>query len=463
MHFSSNKAARRALAAVFLTTGAALCPAQAQTPAGERMPRATGDSRPPSLDSRSPSLATGEVAPTRVGGQLAPVFGLDELVRTILVYNPALISAEQARVTAAAAVVSAGAIPNPRLEYGTGRQRASLPTSVSGNTSTWGVSQLIENPVLRRARVEAARFAVQGTGASAAAVRNALIGEIRLRAYEYLLRQAEAAAAADSLALLEQVQTRVNARVGSGEAPRYELIKAEAEIINARQVRDTTALMVEQSLFTLNRLAAGHLPVRWTLNETLAEVSPLPPRDLLVEEALARNPDLLALRAEIDRSQALVSGARANRWPGLEVRYDQGRDPEVRTGRVSVGVQIPLFDQRAGPIAEASSELVRAQGRYEGLQLELRQQILQAAQMQEIAQLKVQALSTGAVRDAEAAVRVAEAAYRYGERGILDVLDAQRVLRTVRADLLAARFQVQAARIDIELLAGRFAGAPLQP
>jgi cobalt-zinc-cadmium efflux system outer membrane protein len=43
------------------------------------------------------------------------------------------------------------------------------------------------------------------------------------------------------------------------------------------------------------------------------------------------------------------------------------------------------------------------------------------------------------------------------------VLDAQRVLRTVRSDLLAARFQVQAARIDIDILAGRFAGAPLQP
>jgi cobalt-zinc-cadmium efflux system outer membrane protein len=51
---------------------------------------------------------------------------------------------------------------------------------------------------------------------------------------------------------------------------------------------------------------------------------------------------------------------------------------------------------------------------------------------------------------------VAEAAYRFGERGILDVLDAQRVLRSIRADLLDARYQLQAARIQLEYLAGRY-------
>ena len=60
------------------------------------------------------------------------------------------------------------------------------------------------------------------------------------------------------------------------------------------------------------------------------------------------------------------------------------------------------------------------------------------------------------MREAESALRVAEAAYRFGERGILDVLDAQRVLRSIRADLLDARYQLQAARIQLEYLAGRY-------
>jgi cobalt-zinc-cadmium efflux system outer membrane protein len=49
---------------------------------------------------------------------------------------------------------------------------------------------------------------------------------------------------------------------------------------------------------------------------------------------------------------------------------------------------------------------------------------------------------------------VADAAYRFGERGFMEVLDAQRVLRTVRTELVAARFEQQAALIEIERLRG---------
>jgi cobalt-zinc-cadmium efflux system outer membrane protein len=49
-------------------------------------------------------------------------------------------------------------------------------------------------------------------------------------------------------------------------------------------------------------------------------------------------------------------------------------------------------------------------------------------------------------------MKVAEAAYRYGERGIIDYLDAQRVLRTTRLDFLNARYELQAAMIEIERL-----------
>jgi cobalt-zinc-cadmium efflux system outer membrane protein len=66
-------------------------------------------------------------------------------------------------------------------------------------------------------------------------------------------------------------------------------------------------------------------------------------------------------------------------------------------------------------------------------------------------------LSQGSVREAEAALRVAQAAYRYGERGILDVLDAQRVLRSVKADLIDARYQLQNARIALEQRMGQHA------
>ena len=51
-------------------------------------------------------------------------------------------------------------------------------------------------------------------------------------------------------------------------------------------------------------------------------------------------------------------------------------------------------------------------------------------------------------------------AARFGERGILDVLDAQRVLRGVRADLIQARYQLQEARIKLDQLVGQHMDLP---
>jgi cobalt-zinc-cadmium efflux system outer membrane protein len=85
------------------------------------------------------------------------------------------------------------------------------------------------------------------------------------------------------------------------------------------------------------------------------------------------------------------------------------------------------------------------------------QELKMARTGHEMAQARVRALSQGALAEAEAAVRVAEAAWRFGERGILDVLDAQRILRTLRADLIQARLEAQVALIEIERLEGRYA------
>lgn len=400
--------------------------------------------------------ATPPVARSAAG----PVYGLTELVRIVLVHNPTLQMALRTREQAEAGIRSAGALPNPRLEFSDGRLRAGNAGGSSGNVSAWGVAQLIENPWLRSARIEAAESGLRGSEAQLGLMRGEVVAQVRVRAYELLLRIEEARAAADELALLEQTRERVRVRVASGEAARYEVIKAEAEFISARQRQQTAQLAAEQARIRLNQLAAGQLPAGWSLHAGLDDTLSLPPVEQLRAQLQEHNPELQSLRAEHERQQARVREAHASRWPGIELRYSDTREPDNQQSMVGASMQIPLLDQRRGPRAEAQAEALRAQTRLEGRQVELQLQLEAAVMTLEMARLRVESLGTGAVRDAEAALRVAEAAYRYGERGILDMLDAQRVLRTVRADLLQARFQQQAAAIEIDLLTGRNAELP---
>ncbi|WP_233248308.1 hypothetical protein [Limnohabitans sp. MMS-10A-178] len=89
-----------------------------------------------------------------------------------------------------------------------------------------------------------------------------MISETRLRIFQVLLHQALFEAGAEDVQLLEQVRERVRVRVASGEAARYEIIKADAEIITARERLQTAQLMVEQNKIQLNQLAAGQLPAK---------------------------------------------------------------------------------------------------------------------------------------------------------------------------------------------------------
>jgi cobalt-zinc-cadmium efflux system outer membrane protein len=329
-------------------------------------------------------------------------------------------------------------------------------TGGTSNVQSFGATQLIESASLRGARIDAAGALERGAGHAVAQTRNDLVAQTRLAAFEALLRQEEAEAASDALRLLEQVRERVSVRVSSGEAPRYELFKADAEIISARQRRDAALIMADKALLDLNRLAGGTLPARWRLAATLDEAGPALVLEQLIREGLERSPELAQLQSEVDRARAQLQAAQASRWPGVDLRVDHSREVDLVQNRIGVSVVVPLLDDRSGVIAQASAELARAQRRLEGRRAELRQNILLGWKSLEMSTGAVDALSRGAVREAESALRVAEAAYRFGERGILEVLDSQRVLRSVRADLLLARFQVQAARVALEQLAARY-------
>ena len=385
-----------------------------------------------------------------------PGLSIDQVTERVLSGNRDLQAASLARDSARSGIAAAQALPNPKLDLTGGRSAPRFGVASSTTVQGFGASQLIESSALRGSRIDAARALERGAGHAITQVRNDLVALTRLGAFEALLRQEEADAAAEALRLLDQVRERVRVRVDSGEAPRYELIKADAEIITARQRRDGARILAEKALLDLNRLAGGALPERWRLAAALDEAGSPLILDALIREALERSPDLALLQADVDRARAQLQAAQASRWPGFEVRVDHSREPDVVQNRIGVNVAVPLLDNRSNVIEQASIDLTRAQRLLEGRRAELRQQMLLGWKSLEMAAGAVDALSRGAVREAEAALRVAEAAYRFGERGILEVLDAQRVLRSVRADLLQARFQVQAARVGLEQLAARY-------
>jgi len=350
------------------------------------------------------------------------------------------------------AVDSASAFPNPELEYLGGMARARSPGSNTGDARSIALTQPLDMPWKRSARIAVAEAGLAATTAAQQAFEADLLARLRVRYFELLRRQAELLNAREDVQLMEGVRSRIALRVELGEAPRFELIKSDAEALNAQKTALAAGFRVQQARSLLRQMVGAALPEDFSISGSLRNVPALLPLEGLQQQLSNSSPDLARARAEMVRAQRQLDLERVQRWPNVALKASYDEDPDVRTSKLGVVVSIPLWDRRSGPVGEAAAQLSRARNELEAQQFGLGQTLEVAVQQYEIAQTQVTALESGIVRQAEAALKVAEAAYRFGERGFIDVLDAQRVYRAARSELIAARFELAAAWVEIERL-----------
>lgn len=381
----------------------------------------------------------------------ATAYDLPALERMALSGSRAALAARDQVTAASHAVTSARAFPNPELEYLGGETRLRGPAGTPGSVRSIALTQPLDLPWQRQPRIAAAEAGLAASQAAGRAFEADLVASLRLRYFELLRRDAELRNAREDASLMESLRGRIALRVELGEAPRFELIKADAEMLNAQKVAQAASFRYEQARSQLRQVVGGDLPGDFVVLGSQRDVPELPAREL-VGERLAVSPDLVRGRAEVVRAERLLELERARRLPGVALKAGLDEDPELRATKVGVVVSIPLWDRRSGPVGEAAAELSRARNALAAQEFSLEQQLAVAFQQYDIALAQVTALESGILRQAESARKVAEAAYRFGERGFIEVIDAQRVYRAARFELIAARYELAAAWVEVERL-----------
>lgn len=398
----------------------------------------------------APARAPAPPAPPAVVAM--PVYSLATLRELARSGHPSLAAAQALVEAGRAQVTAAAAYPNPDVEFLAGRTQARVPGVTGGSAQTLTIQQRIDNPWQRDARIAAAGHGLEARQAERRGFENDLMARLDQRFFEVLRRIAELRAAREDLQLAEQIRSKVAVRVDTGESPRYELIKADTELLNAQKSAESADLRVAQARAALRALVGPALPADFQLDGSLSGAVNVPPLEQLRAEVLARNPELRRNQAEVRRAERQLELERLRRQPEVALKVAEDRDHELRDTRLGVVVSVPIWDRRQGPVAEADALLNRSRSELAAQELALVQALEGAYRQYEINRNQVSALENGILREAEAALKVAEAAYRFGERGILDYLDAQRVFRAARNELIAARYELQLAVIDIERL-----------
>ncbi len=369
--------------------------------------------------------------------------------------SPLLAAARAESRAVRAGIITAQTLPNPVLQIGPSWYQARVPDARGGSGLAMGVSQRIDRSELRQARIQTAALATQSGDLNVLITENSLFAEIKTRFYNVLRRQESVQAAREDLALTEQIRERTAVRVRTGEGARFDLIRAETEAANAAKTLDRAKAKLEQARAQLREVVGEDLPADFVLSEDFYRSLPSADYGELLTSLAVENPVLQRAGAEVERARRQVDLEQRLVMPGVDLYVAYERDPEISSTRVGVALTIPLTDKRAGPIEEARRLVERNEALLEQQRFALRQQFEAVWREYDSARAAVFALEGGIIDKARSALTIAESAYRFGERGILDFLDAQRQFRQVRNELIEARFETYAAKAELERLSAR--------
>lgn len=367
-------------------------------------------------------------------------------------HNPQLRIASARVDGALAGITTASAYLNPAVSFGTlGYQRTIQPGTLPGKLHGFTLTQPFELPSLRRSRIAAAELGHVSSQASLEEHRLFIRGLVKTAFYDALRAKTETQLARENEQLIEDLLRRIRVQVAVGEASRLEVIRAETEMTTARIQAQSAERSYATALAGL-RAAVGVENVDLEPEDELDPEVVLPPLPQLVATVLARHPSMAVADAERRRANANLRVEQALKLPQPSVWVDVLEQPDVAQYRWGLSVPVPLWDRREGPIAEAVAAEKEAEASADFTRLQLTTALQRAYEQYRVAQSQVDMFEDGAMLQAQAAVQAAQAAYQFGERGMLEVLDAQRVLRATRADYIDAQFDRQQALIDLEQL-----------
>ena len=369
--------------------------------------------------------------------------------------SPALRGAANAVDAARAAVDTARTIPNPQVEVMNGTRNPRVGSNAVGadaRLKTVSVTQDLDMPWHRFPRVDGALAGLNAAQANEESFKADMRAQLRVRYYDLVRRTDENRVAREDVRLMEGIHKRIELQVETGEKAKFELVKANAELLNAQKMQESASLRVRQSRGALRALVGIQLPEGFVVQEQSQAFAPPAPLTEVRDQVLKANPELQRTRAERQQLDRKLSEEKALRFPKFALRADQDMDPEWRSKRVGVAMNLPLWDWRGGPVGEAAAKLSQSDNQLAYQEFSLLQSLEAAYQQYEIANAQVVALEGGIVRHAANALRIAELAYKAGEKSFLDVMDAQRVYRAARNELITAQFELASAWAEIERL-----------
>ncbi|MEW6736379.1 MAG: TolC family protein [Acidobacteriota bacterium] len=413
--------------------------------------------QPSSLNKSSDNVGLSESLKIESDG---PSITLIQMEQMAMENNPTLAQANADIMAAQGRRRQAGLWPNPIVGY------RGEELSFKAFTEKSEHFFFIEQTVLLGGKLSKSRriFETEVTLAEteALAQRQRIINTVRMLYYEALAAQGRVELRRELVSIARDAVKTTAELLNVGQADRPDYIDSEAE-----------ALMVEQELVN----AKNDFYQLWQLLVSVVGVPNMEPQRLTGDLAidiprldqqtvlttlLRDSPEIKTTRIEVERAQAILARARAERVPDLFLRgaigYSTERlestaGPRGRTGleaSVEIGFTLPIFNRNQGNIAAAQAELTRAQRELQRQELALRVRVAQAFRDYNNAFSAVQRFRQQILPRVQGAYTLYLTSFKKMSASYPQVLISQRTMFQMRENYLDALVKLNQATVLIQ-------------
>lgn len=395
-------------------------------------------------------------------------FTAEFVIEQVLARNPTLAQMAAAVDAAAARFPQVTSLDDPN--FSTWLAPASLGSNKVNDAARFEVSQKLTFPGKRSLRGKSALAQAAAAGSELDDTKLQLVESARMAFADYYLAERGLEVNEEGLKLLGEFKRNAETRYQTGQAPQQDVLQADVE--TGRQSERKLALerarqVAKARLNTLmNRPADSPLP---PTPKAVAKPEPIPESAALRDAALARRPDLHALRSRISADQATLALAEREYYPDIEAMaaYDsfwQAADQQQRLRpQVGIRVNLPLrLDRRRGAVAEAAAQLAQRSAQLEQqtnqVGLEVEQAVAQVRESEQALKLYEDRILPAAREN----VKAAQTAYMTGKVPFLSLIEAQRNLIDLRDRFNQTGAEFQQRRATLERVTGGALYAPAQ-
>lgn len=375
---------------------------------------------------------------------------LRQAVEAAVSNNPSIAARRLSAEAASQSAKGAKTLTNPELTV------APSVIGDAGADSALFFSQPLEINGARRVRGEIASSEAAASGFEADAATRDIVLRVTRSYWDTAQARELVKLNEANLAYLETMRAAVRKQYDVGAVPGAQLLKMDVELARARQELAQARLALSQSAAELASVMNRPVDDRVEVSEALEFVEAPVDRGALLACALANRPEVAAARAQLAAARGRTRAASLRRAPDLAVQARKESFDRDSDGGVAIAITLPILDWGS---ARAEKRAAQASTKSQEKQLEavraaVALDVEQALQRMETASQVVREYQTGVLKDSEELAAMARKGYEKGANSYLEVLEAQRTLRSVKADYYSALAEHARAVAQLEWAAG---------